>query len=255
MMDLAALTHLLPGQEVRLGGNLRLKRFGRCIAVLALVGTAPFLVSVARGQAHPPTVGSIIEQLDNSAKSFHSLSANVERTKVTVVVNDHSTENGTLLVKGDKMLLEMAPPEQRTILRTGDNIYLYTPGTKQVEEYNLGKNRDLADEFLLLGFGTSGKELQKGFDIKLVGEEKAGDKKDVELELTPKSPGVKNQIAKVQIWLDETTWLPDEQQFTEAGSGDYSTVKYTKVVRNPGLSDNQFKQHWPKGTERVKPQG
>jgi hypothetical protein len=47
----------------------------------------------------------------------------VERTKVTVVVNDHSTETGTLLVRGDKMLLQMKAPDARTVLRTGDNLY------------------------------------------------------------------------------------------------------------------------------------
>jgi outer membrane lipoprotein-sorting protein len=254
MMALVASTWNLPGQNVLGGGNLRRKHFGRCVAALALLGAAPVLVGTARGQTHTPTLESVLEQLDNSARNFRSLSANVESTKVTVVVNDHSTENGTLLVRGDKMLMQLAPPDQRTILRMGDNIYIYTPGLKQVEEYNLGKNRDLADEFLLLGFGTSGKELQKGFEIKLVGEEKLGDKKDLQLELTPKAPGVRNQIAKVEIWLDETTWLAEQQQITEA-SGDYSTVKYTKVVRNPRISDNEFKQLWPKGTEHVKPQG
>jgi outer membrane lipoprotein-sorting protein len=233
---------------------LRRKHFGRCVAALALLGGVSVLQGAAHGQAHTPTLQSILEQLDNSAKTFRSLSANVERTAVTVVVNDHSTETGTLLVRGDKMLLQMAPPDQRTILRTGENIYIYTPGTKQVEEYNLGKNRDLADEFLLLGFGTSGKELQKGFDVKLVGEQKIGDKKDAELELVPKAAGIRNQIAKVHIWLDETTWLTDQQEIIQAG-GDYSTVKYTKVVRNPAIPDNQFKPHWPKGTEHIKPQG
>jgi outer membrane lipoprotein-sorting protein len=213
------------------------------------------VIHTAGGQGRNLTLDGILKQLDSSARSFHSLSANVERTKVTVVVNDHSTETGTLLVRGDKMLLQMTAPDSREILRNGDNIYVYTPGLKRVEEYNLGKNRDLADEFLLLGFGTSGTELQKGFEIKLVGEDKIGDKNDAELELTPRSAAVLKQFSKIQIWLDETTWLPDQQQFTENGSGDYLTVRYTKMVRNPNISDGQFKPHWPKGTEKIKPQG
>lgn len=230
-------------------------RFGRWAVVCALLGMILSLVHVAGGQSRAVTVEGILRQLDNNAKNFHSLSADVERTKVTVVVNDRSVENGSLLVRGDKMLIQMTSPDPRTILRNGDNIYIYTPGLKRVEEYNLGKNRDLADEFLLLGFGTSGKELEKGFQVKLVGEDKIGDKKDAELELTPRSVAVLNQFSKIQIWLDETTWLPDQQQFTENGSGDYLTVRYTKIVRNPNISDSQFKPHWPKGTQRIKPQG
>jgi outer membrane lipoprotein-sorting protein len=170
-------------------------------------------------------------------------------------VNDKSTETGTLLVSGDKMLLQMTAPDSRTILRNGDNFYIYTPGLKRVEEYNLGKNRNLADEFLVLGFGTSGTELQKGFETKYLGEDKVGDKNDAELELTPRSADVLKQFSKIQIWLDETTWLADQQQFTENGSGDYLTVRYTKMVRNPKINDSQFKPHWPKGTEKIKPQG
>ncbi|MGB6979406.1 MAG: hypothetical protein WBD66_09385, partial [Candidatus Acidiferrales bacterium] len=57
------------------------------------------------------------------------------------------------------------------------------------------------------------------------------------------------------IWLDESTWLPIQQQFFETGSGDYSLVHYSKIVKNPNISDSDFQQHWPKGTEKIKPQG
>jgi outer membrane lipoprotein-sorting protein len=213
-------------------------------------------VSASSDQKKPGwTVQSILRQLDEQARDFRGLAADVERTKVTVVVNDRSTEDGTILVRGDKMLLDMKTPDARTILRNGDNLYIYTPGLKRVEEYNLGKNRSLVDQFLLLGFGTGGKELEKGYLIAVLREEKLDDKKTIELELTPKSQQVRDQIAKIEIWLDEATWLPVQQQFVEAGSGDYSLVHYSKVVRNPNIPDSEFKPHWPKGTEKVRPQG
>lgn len=198
---------------------------------------------------------NVLRQLDGQARDFRSLSADVERTKVTVVVNDRSTENGTILVRGDKMLLDLKAPDARTVLRNGDSLWVYTPGLKRVEEYNLGRNRSLVDQFLLLGFGTGGKELEKGYLVAVLKEEKLDDRKTVELELTPKSQGVRDQIAKIEIWLDETTWLPVQQQFVEAGSADYSIVHYSRVVRNPDIPDSSFKPHWPKGTQRVKPQG
>ena len=232
-----------------------MKQWINCVAVCGLMCFLPLMPRGTNAQGHNFTVDGVLRQLDNSSQSFHSLSANVERTTVTVVVNDRSTQDGMLLVRGDKMLLQFTAPDSRTILRNGDNIYIYTPGLKQVEEYNIGKNRDLADQFLLLGFGTSGSDLQKGFKIRLVGEDKIGDKNDVELELTPESAAVLKQFSKIQIWLDENTWLADQEQFTETGSGDYLTVRYTKMVRNPNISDSQFKPHWPKGTEKVKPQG
>ncbi|MGH9575484.1 MAG: LolA family protein [Candidatus Acidiferrales bacterium] len=228
-----------------------LLRYTAGCGLLAVVFAAG---QVFAAQGRGITLDGILKQLDRSAKGFHSLSADVERTKVTVVVNDRSTEAGTLLVRDNKMLLQMNAPDSRTILRNGDNIYVYTPGLNQVEEYNLGKNRDLADEFLLLGFGTSGSQLEKGFQVKYTGEDTIDGKKDALLDLTPRSPAVLKQFSKIQIWLDETTWLPDEQKFTENG-GDYLTIRYTKMVRNPNVPDSKFKPHWPKGTEKVKPQG
>lgn len=226
----------------------------RATAACALIAAVSVLGHAFAAQGHGLTLDAILKQLDRSAKNFRSLSADVERTKVTVVVNDRSTEAGTLLVRNDKMLLQMNAPDSRTILRNGDSIYIYTPGLNQVEEYDLGKNRDLADEFLLLGFGTSGNELRKGFQIKYAAEDTIDGKKDALLDLTPRSAAVLRQFSKIQIWLDETTWLPDQQQFTENG-GDYLIIRYTKVVRNPDIPDSKFKPHWPKGTEKVKPQG
>ena len=127
---------------------------------------------------------------------------------------------------------------------------------KQVGEYDLGKNRSMADQFLLLGFGTPGKGLQNDYAVTLVGEPTIDDKKTAELELIPKSQAALAHITKIQIWLDEASWLPVQQQIFETGSGDYSIILVTrKVVRNPQIPDSQFKAHWPKGTQKVKPQG
>jgi len=205
----------------------------------------------AAGQSHAPTtVDGVLRQLDRSSKDFHSLSADVERTKVTVVVNDKSVEDGTLLVRGDKMLLEMKAPSARTILRTGDSLYVYTPGLNRVEEYNLAQHRMLVDQYLLLGFGENGKDLQKSYLITLLGEPMLDDRKTIELELTPRSDEARNQISKIQIWFDESSWLPVQQQFNETGSGDYFMIRYSRVVRNPDLGDAHFKPHWPRARKK-----
>ena len=221
---------------------------------------ATFAIVFAASAAHAQgrggqTLESVFRQMDDQAKDFHSVSADIDRTKVTVVVNDKSTESGSIEVRGDKMLLELKSPSPRTILRTGDSLFVYTPGLKRVEEYNLGKNRALLDQFLLLGFGTDSHEMRKSYLVTLLREEKLDDHRTIELELTPKLEAVRSQISKIEIWLDEATWLPIQQEFFEAGSGDYSIVKYSRVVRNPGLPDSRFKPHWPKGTEKIKPQG
>jgi outer membrane lipoprotein-sorting protein len=247
--DSARLARLAPTEE-----SFVLKRIALTLTLFLLV-LAGSSSRIARGQNHGPfTLDDVLSQLDSQAARFKSLSADVERTKVTVVVNDKSTSTGTIQLHGDKMLLQMKPPDARTILRTGDSLFIYTPGLKRVEEYDLGKNRALVDEFMLLGFGTGGKQLQDSYQVSLAGEPTLDDKKTVELELIPKSQGVKNQFSKIQIWYDPATWLAVQQRFYETGSGDYSIVRYSNIVKNPRIPDSQFKPHWPKGTEKIKPQ-
>jgi len=240
------------------GGNLKiLSGFRVATAMVAVASVAWGLTSTRAGaQARTTrTLESVFHEMDAQAKDFHSVSADIDRTKVTVVVNDKSTETGTIQVRGDRMLLELRVPSPRTILRSGDTLFVYNPGLKRVEEYNLGKNRALLDQFLLLGFGTDSQEMKKAYLVTLLKEDKIDDRRTIQLELTPKVEAVRSQISKIQIWLDEASWLPVQQEFFEAGSGDYSIVKYSKVVRNPDLPDSKFKPRWPKGTEKIKPQG
>jgi outer membrane lipoprotein-sorting protein len=225
-----------------------------CAAVVGFTFSAG--ARVGAPQQSNWTLESVLKQLDTQAGEFHSLRADLERTKVTVVVNDKSTESGQIFVRrDDKMRIELTQPDPRTILRDGDDFYIYNPKIHRVEEYNLGKKKSLVDQFLLLGFGTSGSELKNGYSVSLQGEESLDNQKVVLLVLTPKSEEVRNQLSKIELWIDESTWLPAQQKFYETGSGDYFIIRYKNMVRNVRIADSQFKPHWPHGTTRVKPQG
>lgn len=201
------------------------------------------------------TLENVLKQMDTQAADFKSLTADMERTKVTVVVNDKSTESGHISVRrDDKMLIEVAQPDARTILRNGDIFYIYNPKIHRVEEYNIGKKKSLVDQFLLLGFGTSGSSLKESYTISVQGEETLDGHKVVRLELLPKTDDVRKQLSKIQLWLDESTWLPLQQQFFETGSGDYFIIHYRNMTRNARIPDNDFKPHWPHGTTVVQPQ-
>lgn len=201
------------------------------------------------------SLDDVLKQMDREQGQFQSLTASIERTKVTVVVNDHSTESGQIEVRRDgKMRIDLTSPDQKTILRDGDHIYVYTPKIRRVEEYDLGKRRDLIDQLLLLGFGTSGDSVKKSYLITLQGEDSLNGQRVVHLELTPRADDVRKQISKIELWLNEGNWLPAQQQLFETGSGDYSIIRYSNVARNVPIPDARFRPAWPKGVTRVKPQ-
>jgi len=219
-----------------------------------LAVSCPFGIKAGPSQLQASlSLAGIFHHLDANAATFRSLTADVARTKVTVIVNDRSTESGKLWVRGEDMRLELTSPDVRTILRRGDKLYIYTAGLKRVEEYDLGKHRDMVDEFLQLGFGTSGRALQQPFTVKLLGESAVDGMKTAWLELHPKSDDVRKQFSKIQLWLDENSWLAVEQKFFEAGSDDYFEVHYSNVVRNPKIDDSRFTNVWPAGTKKFTP--
>jgi outer membrane lipoprotein-sorting protein len=202
------------------------------------------------------TIEGVLGMMDKAAQDFHTLTADLEHVKYTAVVKDTSTETGHIFVRRDeKMRIDITNPDPRTILRTGDNLFVFNPKINRVEEYNLGKNRQMVDQYVLLGFGTKGENIKKGYLVSVLGEEDLDNKKTVVLELTPKSEEIRNQINKIEMWVDEASWLPVQQKFFEAGSGDYFLFHYTNEMKNLQVSDGQFKQDWPKSVTRVKPRG
>ncbi len=227
------------------------------LAAVLLAGLLAAAPLRARQPTAPQwTLESVLRELDREAKGFRTLTAHVERTKVTVVVNDRSTENGNMYIQRDgKMRLDMAPPDERTILRARDDLYVYNPHIRRVDIYNLGRHRELVDQFLLLGFGTPVRELKKNFLMTLLGEQMLDGHKVVLLELTPKSEKLRNQISKIHLWIDEANWLPLQQKFFETGTQDYFVIRYNNIVRNAPIDPSLFKPHWPKGTRKVKAEG
>jgi len=223
-------------------------------ALVSLCRAAGWFRPLATQASANWTIEGVMGMMDKSAQDFHTLTADIEHIKYTAVVKDTSTETGHIFVRRDeKMRIEITKPDLRTILRTGDSLFVYNPKINRVEEFDLGKNRSMVDQYVLLGFGTKSDSIKKSYLVSVVGEEELDQKKTVVLELTPKSDQIRNQIIKIQMWVDEASWLPVQQKFFEASSGDYFLFHYINAMKNLKIGDAKFKQDWPKSVSRVKP--
>jgi outer membrane lipoprotein-sorting protein len=244
------------GIDIFSGMRLHLRRALSFFALAILFYAAGPLGAGAAQTERNWTIGGVLGMMDKSAQDFHTLTADIEHIKYTAVVKDTATETGHIYVRRDeKMRIEISKPDPRTILRTGDSLFLFNPKINRVEEFDLGKNRSMVDQYVLLGFGTKSDNIKKSYLVSVLGEEELDHKKTVVLELTPKSDQIRNQIIKIQMWIDEASWLPVQQKFFEAGSGDYFMFHYMNAMKNLPLGDVKFKQDWPKGVIRVKPRG
>ncbi len=199
-------------------------------------------------------LAQILSRMNDSAKHLKTISADLEYTKVTVLVNDRSTEAGKMYFRNPKspeILIDFNEPDQKVILFKKDKAEIYLPKINQIQEFDLSRHASLVQQFLLLGFGTDIKELEKIYNMKYLREENLGGDTTALLELTPRKESVAAQLAKVQLWISEESWLPVQQKFFEAG-GDYAIAHYSAVKVNRFIPSSVFQIHAAKGAKHLK---
>jgi outer membrane lipoprotein-sorting protein len=207
-----------------------------------------------RKQKVAPPLGEILARMNDSAKRLKTVSANIESTKVTVVVDDKSTEYGEVFFRKGKsieILLNFTKPDPKVILFKKNKAEIYLPKSNQIQEYNLEKQSGLVEQFLLLSFGTETGDLQKSYNIKLNGEEVLDGDTTALLELTPRKESISSQITKVQLWISEESWIPVQEKLFQAG-GDYLITRYTAVKVNRRLPSSAFELPAPSNAKRMK---
>ncbi len=198
----------------------------------------------ATSSAAAATLETTLAGMDRAAARFSSVTGNLDYTKVTVIVNDHSTDRGTIAFEkergGTRVMLAFREPAEKFVLFEGNKVSLYRPRIAEVEEYEIGGRQGLVEQFLLLGFGTPGSELQKNYEIAWGGEESLEGQRVVHLELTPKSDQAAWRLKKIELWLSPENWQPVQQKFWEP-SGDYMIARYTGLKLNTNIPDRAFR--------------
>ena len=199
-----------------------------------------------------PEARRVLDRLDQAGKQLTDLTADIKQTKVTLVVNDTSTDNGKLFLKrtksGNRTKLEYEKPVAKTLLIDKGKVQIYEPRINTLQEVDLGKNRAQA-EFLLTGVGQSTANLTKTYDVKFLKEETVNGTKTSLLELKPKGSSMFSQI---WLWVDPALGLPIQTRLTES-SGDFLTLQLENIKINPKLSDKVFKLNLPGDVQRLKP--
>jgi outer membrane lipoprotein-sorting protein len=202
------------------------------------------------------TLEFTMAQMDKTAAAFKDLTADLTRTHHTAVINEDTEDKGGILIKRTKphellMRFDIAPPDPRQIAVDSRHAEIYFPKTQTVQIYDIGKYKKLADLILLLGFGTTSKELAASYTIRLGGEESAGDQKMTRLELTPKSD--ETHLKRVDLWISDASGLPVRQKLYWPAD-DYDVATYSNVKTNLNLPDAALKLDLPKGVKREFPQ-
>jgi outer membrane lipoprotein-sorting protein len=207
---------------------------------------APALLLAVPGIAFAQNdLESVLSKMDQAAAHFQSAEANFTWTTFNSVVNEADRPQiGKIYFrrtgKETEMQAEIGPPDAEQVLYSGGKIQIYRPRMDIVDVYDAGAHREEAETFLVLGFGSSGEEMRKSFDVKYDGMEKVDAVNAAKLDLVPKAENIKRHFSQIILWIDPSTGVSVQQKLIE-GNGDYRLAKYSDIRLNKKIPDKVFK--------------
>lgn len=238
---------------------------------LVLILALGSVVLVGTGTSKPADQGGLdaaLQKMNAVGAGFRSAQANFEWDIYQKVIDEvDDVETGTIYYRRTSKDLEMMAeikktgsspsalkPEPKYVLFSGGKVRVYQPKIDQVQEYDLGKNHSDYENYIVLGLGGSGVDLQKSFDVSFVGPQTIDNKATSELQLIPKSDKVKNTYNKILLWIDDRGVSVQQQFFSP--DGNYKLVKYSDIqINGKKIPDDVFKLKTTGKTQVVSPRG
>ncbi len=225
-------------------------------------------------QAGPSAAGSAqldmaLKKMDAAAAIFRSTQADFEWNTYEKVIDEvDDVETGTIFYRRNGKDIEMMAevkkagssmaslkPEPKYVLFSGGKIQMYQPKPDEVTIYDVGKNKAEVESYLVLGFGGSGQELQKTFDVTYQGPETVSGIATAKLLLVPKSEKVRNTYKQILLWIDLEKGISVQQQFFTP-DGNYKLAKYSNIqINGKKISDEVFKLKTTGKTHTISPRG
>ncbi len=215
-------------------------------------------LSVLLPQQEAPSLDSVLKKMDAAAADFKATQADFVWDQYQRVVDETDTQTGTVYFrragKEIEMMADIKQPDSKFVLYKDGKLEVYQPKIDQVMEYPAGANRGEIESYLVLGFGGSGQDLVKSFDVSYLGEETVDGIATAKLQLIPKSEKFRNNISKILLWIDLSRGISVQQQFFQ-GQGDYRLAKYSAVQMKAKIGNDVFQLKTTKKTQFVSPRG
>jgi outer membrane lipoprotein-sorting protein len=206
----------------------------------------------------PAPLDSVLKKMDTAAASFQTTQADFVWDQYQKVVDETDTQKGTVYYrrsgKDIEMLADIKQPDQKFLLYKDGKLQVYQPKIDQIMNYSTGSNRNEIESYLVLGFGGSGEELKKSFDVSYAGDETIGNVATAKLQLVPKSEKLRNHFTKIFLWIDRDRGISVQQQFMQS-QGDYRLAKYSNVRVNAKIGSDVFRLKTTSKTQFVSPRG
>jgi outer membrane lipoprotein-sorting protein len=191
-------------------------------------------------------LSEVYARMDKEAQVFKGMTADLTDLVHTAIVNDDSTEYGSIKLKrakpGDtRILLDFTRPDKKAVAVEGTEVKVYLPNANVVQVYDASSKRGALDKALLLGFGATSGELKASYDITYIGAENVAGVTADHIKLIPKpSNEARQMIQQADLWIG-ASGLAVQQRFATSASGDYRLATYSNMKFTGSLSDKDLK--------------
>jgi outer membrane lipoprotein-sorting protein len=205
------------------------------------------------------TLPEILHRMDADAITFKGVTADMKRIDYTAAIKAETVEQAVMTLirkKGiPQALLDFSAPDKKTYAFHDKELQEYMPKVNTVNVYDVGKYSKLVNELVSLGFGSSGKDLEKTYSIALIGLETVktadSDVKATKLELVPRSAEGLKRWKKIEFWIPEGKSYAVKLKIYQ-DHDDTDTAIYSNVQINPAtLSEKSVELKLPKDAKKV----
>ena len=196
--------------------------------------------------------------MDSAATFFRGMTAKIRMISYTAIIKETTEESGTITLRSPKprtvvALIDFEKPDKKSFSFRDKKAQIYLPKINTVQEYDLGKYDSLLTQGLLIGFGTSSKDLQKNYTISGGTDETIEGLKTSKLELVPTAETIRQHITRIELWVGTDTGLPVQEKLYRK-SGDYTHIVYSDMKLQSNLTDEQVKLKLPGNVKKEYPQ-
>ncbi len=218
--------------------------------------------------ADSANLDAVLKKMDAAAASFRTTQAEFEwdtYEKVIDEVDDY--EKGTIYYRRVGKEIEMMAdvkvagsdpknlkPEPKFVFFSKGKVRMYQPKPDQVTEFDLGNHRSELESYVVLGFGGSGQDLVKTFEVAYAGPETINGIATAKLELTPRAEKVRNTYKQIFLWIDLDRGISLQQQAFQP-DGNFRLAKYSSIRVNEKIPDDAFKLKTTSKTQTITPKG
>jgi outer membrane lipoprotein-sorting protein len=223
-----------------------------------MIRLAYIAVVVVASPAAAADLAAVMARLDSSAASFQSVTADIAKEDYTAVLQDTTTEAGSIRLLRSKasrtetlVLMEFTKPDPRKVALGPRKAEVFYPKMSTVQEWDIRKYKNLVDQLLLLGFGSSSSDLSRAYSVKSLGVETIAGQAVDHLDLVPKNKETLKHLSRVELWVSAAGY-PLRQRFHEP-SGNHKTVNYSNLKVNPGLTTSDVTLNLPANVVREYP--